>query len=65
MGGLWTHVKDFLRSTPGCGCVFLAEGDDFLGEALGFFGFGPCRLDRFVLEERCHEVSEKGLSVGG
>lgn len=45
--------------------VPLAQRDEFLGEALRFLGLGPCRSNRLVLEERGHEVTEEGLSVGG
>lgn len=50
--------------TGGVGVVF-GVGDEFLGEALGFFGFGPGCCYGFVLYEGGDEVAEEGLPVGG
>ncbi len=60
-----TDVEDLgCAATAGFG-VFLAHGDELLGEALGFFGFGPGGGDGFVLEEGGDEVAEEGLAVRG
>lgn len=60
-----TYEEYALRSRTARVGVFLAEGDELLGEALRFFGFGPGRLDGFVRYERGDEVAEEGLPVGG
>lgn len=54
-----------LGSQSSGGGVFLAEGDEFFGEALGFFCFGPGCFDGFVGEEGGDEVAEESLAVGG
>lgn len=64
-GGGPTDEKYTLRPPPAGICVFLAQGDEFFGEALGFFCFGPGRADGFVGEEGGYEVAEQGLAVGG
>lgn len=43
--------------------VLLAHCDEFLGPSLCFLRFGPCRLDGFVLDERCDQIAEKSTSV--
>lgn len=64
-GGGETNVEDLsCAATAGFG-VLLAHGDEFLGEALGFFGFGPGGGDGFVLEEGSDEIPEEGLAVRG
>ena len=62
-GGI--YEKYLLRSPPAGVCVFLAQGDEFFGEALRFFGFGPGRFDGFVRYEGGDEVAEEGLAVRG
>jgi hypothetical protein len=58
-----TYVKDGQSlSLAGIG-VLLAQGDQLLGQTLGFLCLGPCRGYRLVLEEGCDEVSEQGLTV--
>ena len=60
-----SYIEYPLSLQPAGAGVFLRHGDDFLGEALGFFRFGPGRRDGFVSEEGSDEVAEEGLSVGG
>ena len=48
----------------GVGVVF-GVGDEFLGEALGFFCFGPGRCYGFVFYEGGDEVAKEGLAMGG
>lgn len=58
-----TYVEDGKSlSLAGVG-VLLAQGDQLLSQTLGFLGLGPCCGYRFVLEERCDEVSEQSLTV--
>lgn len=40
-----TYEEDFLCPQPARIGIFLAQGDELFGEALGFFGFGPGGLD--------------------
>lgn len=57
--------EDGFGAAAGGGGVFLAQGDDFLGETLGFFRFRPGGFDAFVNEQGGHEVAEEGLAMGG
>ena len=58
-----TYVKDGESlSLAGIG-VLLAQGDQLLGQTLGFLGLGPCCGYRLILEEGCDEVSEQSLTV--
>lgn len=59
------YVENGLRAPAASVGVLFTQGDELLGEALGFFGFVPGRGDGFVLEEGGDEVAEEGLSVGG
>jgi hypothetical protein len=43
----------------------LSQSNQFFGQALRFFGLGPCRGDGFMFDEGCNEVSQEGLSVRG
>lgn len=60
-----TYVEYFLRLCTTRVGVLLAEGDELLGQPLGFFGFGPGRPDGLVGDEGGDEVAEEGLAVGG
>ena len=45
--------------------VFLGVGDEFLGQPLRFFGFGPGGCYGFVFDEGGYQVAEEGLAVRG
>lgn len=44
-------------------CIPFAQCNQFFGQALRFFGLGPCRCDGFMFDEGCDEISQEGLSV--
>ena len=58
-----TYVEDGESlSLAGIG-VLLAQGDQLLGQTLGFLGLRPCCGYRLVLKQRCDEVSEQSLTM--
>lgn len=59
------YIKYRFRSPSTGVCVFLAQGNKFFGEALGFFGLVPGRGYGFVGEERGDEVTQESLSMRG
>ncbi len=64
MVGGATDKENGLGFSPGDFVVLLGVGDELLGEALGFFGLGPGRVDGLVLDQRGDEVAEEGFAVG-
>lgn len=58
-----TYVEDGESLSLASIGVLLAQGDQLLGQTLGFLGLGPCCGYRLVLEEGCDEVSEQSLTV--
>ncbi len=57
--------EDGLRAQPGGVGVFFGQRDEFFGEALRFFGFGPGGCYGLVGEEGGYQVAEEGLPVRG